>query len=88
MPQIEVSPAQRHPASQQGGKREVKTRLEEPGGGWRMEVLNISFIFKQGRLVFNQFVVCGLAGQPHVPVSSRVEGDKMTQMKVKILSLI
>ena len=30
-----------------GGKREVKTRLEEPGGGWRMEVLNNPFIFTQ-----------------------------------------
>ena len=45
-----------------GGKREVKARLEEPGGGWRMEVLNIPFIFIQGRLDFNQFVSCGLAG--------------------------
>ena len=24
-----------------GGEREVKTRLEEPGGGWRMEVTTI-----------------------------------------------
>ena len=61
---FEVSPAQTPACKPAGGKREVKTRLEEPGGGWRMEVLNISFIFKQGRLVFNQFVVCGLAGQP------------------------
>ena len=30
-----------------GGEREVKTRLEEPGGGWRMEVLNNPFIFTQ-----------------------------------------
>ena len=61
-----------------GGKREVKARLEEPGGGWRMEVLNIPFIFIQGRLDFNQFVSCGLAGEPHVPVFSRVGGDEMT----------
>ena len=28
-----------------GGKKEVKTRLEEPGGGWRLEVINNPFIF-------------------------------------------
>ena len=39
-----------------GGRREVKTRLEEPGGGWRMEVLNNPFDFIQKDLIFNQFV--------------------------------
>ena len=34
-----------------GGKREVKARLEEPGGGWRMEVLNNPFIFTQRDLM-------------------------------------
>jgi len=34
-----------------GGRREVKTRLEEPGGGWRMEVLNNPFIFTQRDLI-------------------------------------
>ena len=38
-----------------GGRREVKTRLEEPGGGWRMEVLYNPFDFMQDCLIFNQF---------------------------------
>ena len=39
-----------------GGKREVKTRMEEPGGGWRLEVLFNPFIFKQNHPICNQFV--------------------------------
>ena len=34
----------------------MKTRMEEPGGGWRMEVLNNPFNFIQNDLIFNQFV--------------------------------
>ena len=82
-----------------GGRREVKTRLEEPGGGWRMEVLNNPFDFIQDCLHesesfhlnlsnFQSLVSCGLAGLPHEPVFSQVGGDEITQMKVKVLSLI
>ena len=34
---MEVSPAQTPSCKPAGGKREVKTRMEEPGGGWRRE---------------------------------------------------
>ena len=37
---------------------------------------------------FQWLVSCGLAGLPQVPVFSRVGGDEMTQMKVKVLSHI
>ena len=100
-----------------GGRREVKTRLEEPGGGWRMEVLDDPFYFhtnlsnvqsicelrlslERGEdcleesesfhlnlLNFQSLVSCGLAGRPHVPVFSRVGGDEMNRVKVKVLSL-
>ena len=36
---------------------------------------------------FQSLVSCGLAGLTHVPVFSRVGGDEMNQMKVKVLSL-
>ena len=35
---------------------------------------------------FQTLVSCGLAGLPYVPVFSRVEGDEMNKMKVKVLS--
>ena len=54
-----------------GGKREVKARLEEPGGGWRMEVLYNPFDFMQNYLIFNQF-------------GSRVEWGEDFWMKVKV----
>ena len=53
---MEVSPAQTPSCKPAGGKREVKTRMEEPGGGWRLEVLFNPFIFKQNHPIFNQFV--------------------------------
>ena len=95
----------------------MKTRLEEPGGGWRMEVLDDPFYFHTNlsnvqsicelRLSlergedcleesesfhlnlsnFQSLVSCGLAGRPHVPVFSRVGGDEMNRVKVKVLSL-
>ena len=82
------------------GKREVKTRMEESGGGWRLEVFVYNpFIFIQvclhenesfhlNLLNFQSLVSCGLAGLPHEPVFSPVVGDEMTQMKVKVLFLI
>ena len=42
------------------------------------------FIWNSSR--FQSLVSCGLAGLPHVPVFSRVGGDEMNQMKVKVLS--
>ena len=36
-PGMEVSPAQTPSCKPAGGKREVKTSMEEPGGGWRSE---------------------------------------------------
>ena len=71
MPRLEVSPAQRHPASHQGGRGRWKTRLKEPGGGWRMEVLYNHFDFMQNYLIFNQF-------------GSRVECGEDFWMKVKV----
>ena len=40
---MEVSPAQIPSCKPAGGKREVKTRMEEPGGGWRREDLSNLF---------------------------------------------
>ena len=52
----EEVPPDPHPSCKPaGGRREVKTRLEEPGGGWRMEVLYNPFDFMQNCLIFNQF---------------------------------
>ena len=42
------------------GTRKVKTRLEEPGGGWRSEVLNKIFLL--ANIYFRSLLVCcGLA---------------------------
>ena len=78
---------------EKGGENQV-------GGAWgRMEVLNNPFDFIQDCLHesesfhlnlsnFQSLVSCGLAGLPHEPVFSRVGGDEITQLKVKVLSLI
>ena len=66
-------------------------------GGWRFFTI-LLFSYKQDCLQesesfhlnsssFQSLVSCGLAGLPHVPVFSRVGGDEMNRMKVKVLSL-
>ena len=67
-----------------GGTREVKTRLEEPGGGWRLSTI-LLFSQKQSESFhlnlsnFRTLVCCGLAGRSHVPVFSRVEGEEINK---------
>ena len=95
MPRLEVSPAQRHPASQQGGRGRWKPGWRSLGevGGWRLSAILLfshkqreseSFHFFSSN--FRGLVCCGLAGLTHVPVFSRVWGDEMNKVKVKVLS--
>ena len=88
LPWMEVSPAQRHPASQQGGRGWSITRMEEPGGRWRLEVLDNPFKFIQGDLIsINLWAVDWRWNtQHHVPVFSRIEkGEDCFAWKWKFL---
>ena len=38
-----------------GGTREVKTRLEEPGGGWRLEAINNLFFLQKNKVKVKVF---------------------------------
>ena len=51
---MEVSPAQTPSRKPAGGKREVKTRMEEPGGGWRREDFSNPFFDLPIKLVCSQ----------------------------------
>ena len=86
MPRMEVSPAQRHPASQQGGKGRWKPGWRSLGevGGWRFSTF---FYFQTRTSRFQsicQLWIGGLAPRTSFQPSW---GDEMTWMKVKVLSL-
>ena len=53
---------------------------------YKQDCLQESESFHLNSSNFQSLVSCGLAGLPHVPVFSRVGGDEMNQMKVKVLS--
>ena len=54
---------------------------------YKQDCLQESESFHLNSSSFQSLVSCGLAGLPHVPVFSRVGGDEMNRMKVKVLSL-
>ena len=64
-PGMEVSPAQRQPASQQGGRGWSITRMEEPGGRWRLEVLNNPFKFIYKGILFQSLCELWIGGETH-----------------------
>ena len=73
----------------QGVARWPRPTLGQGVAQWELSLLGTCFWRELllGRIYFQSLVSCGLAGLPHVPVFSRVGGDEMNQMKVKVLSL-
>ena len=69
-----------------GRRREVKARLEEPGGGWRMEVLGNPYfhlnLSNSWRLVSR-----GLAGFPMYQLLAELEWTRWTRWKWKFCYL-
>ena len=87
---MEVSPAQNPSCKPAGGKREVKTRMEEPGGGWRREDFSNLFDLAS-KLVCSQSLAgviilytllstCGL-------ICEEVDWEQIILMEVNVFSL-
>ena len=68
-----------------GGRGWWITRMEEPGGGWRLEVLNNPFIFTQRDLIsINLWAVDWRWNtKHHVPVFSQIEREKIALSESK-----
>ena len=63
-PGMEVSPAQRHPASQQGGRGWSITRMEEPGGRWRLR-FSTTLLNSYKEIWFQSICELWIGGETH-----------------------